>query len=90
MNENNVIHNDLKPENVFIDKNHIAIIGDFGTTKVSENFITKTEGVSYTLDFSPPEMLVDDRIMNRTVDIYAFGCILFWLFTNLRPFISVP
>ena len=30
MNENNVIHNDLKPENVFIDKNHIAIIGDFG------------------------------------------------------------
>ena len=30
MNDNNIFHNDLKPENVFIDKNYIAIIGDFG------------------------------------------------------------
>ena len=30
MIDNGIFHSDLKPENVFIDKNHIAIIGDFG------------------------------------------------------------
>lgn len=59
MQENNVIHNDLKPDNIFLNDQLIAIIGDFGTTKITENVNTKTEGMGFTIQYSPPEILSD-------------------------------
>lgn len=43
MYENGIFHNDLKPANVFIHKLLLAVIGDFGTTKISKNSETETE-----------------------------------------------
>ena len=88
------IHRDLKPENLILGKNdHIYLI-DFSIAKVltnSEYTHTRTKG---TLNYLAPECLDaseinEDRqiisMITAKVDVWAFGCIVSWLFSGFVP-----
>ena len=88
------IHRDLKPENLMLGKNgHIYLI-DFSIAKVLTNADythTRTKG---TLNYLAPECLdaseiSEDRQIISTitakVDVWAFGCIVSWLFSGFVP-----
>ena len=88
------IHRDLKPENLMLGKNgHIYLI-DFSIAKVLTNADythTRTKG---TLNYLAPECLEaseisEDRQIISTittkVDVWAFGCIVSWLFSGFVP-----
>ena len=88
------IHRDLKPENIMLGKDgHIYLI-DFSIAKVltnSEFTLTRTKG---TLNYLAPECLEpteineDQQIISKVtakVDVWAFGCIVSWLFSGLVP-----
>jgi len=88
------IHRDLKTENIMIDKNFHVYIIDFGISKVLTNLdTTKTRAIGSTF-YVAPEVFCDGdyddddnyvSTITHKVDVWAFGCILSYLFSGYTP-----
>ena len=80
IHENNLIHLDLTPDNIFIDGNNKIKIGDFGIAKIlteTNNYTRNQVGKIY---YIAPEIVSGEKYNNK-VDIYSLGCIIYELFT---------
>lgn len=83
-----VVHRDLKPHNILIDKSDTAYISDFGLAKSLD---TSTAGVTQPGEFlgtpryAAPEQVEGQPVDNRT-DIYALGLILYEMVAGEVPF----
>ncbi len=81
-----VVHRDLKPQNIMIDRDGNARIMDFGIARsVQGTGITDAGAVLGTPDYMAPEQLEGKEADERT-DIYAFGAILYEMVTGVPPF----
>ncbi len=84
-----IIHQDLKPENVMIDKTGVVKIIDFGSSRVagleeaSKN-VDKPDLVG-TIDYTAPEYHRGETPTNRS-DIYSLGVIAYELLTGKLPY----
>lgn len=78
LHENNLIHNDLKFENLIIDKNNKLKISDFDTLTDS-NLVN--DSIMGTLNFISPEMLFN-RPLEPGSDMYSLGLLIFSLLTG--------
>lgn len=77
------MHWDVKPENILISKNYVVKLCDFGfarNIKPERNFMY-TDYVS-TRWYRAPELLLGDAQYNKSVDIWAVGCICAELFNG--------
>ena len=91
LHENNVVHRDIKSDNILIDKNGKCKIADFGCSiKLKSNqadLFSKTEGNMY---FFPPEF-VDGKSKKqfgyKPVDIWAFGVSMYTCIFKSLPFL---
>ena len=82
----NIIHRDIKPDNIMISKFDDYKLGDFGVSKVMSHTtgatMTGTEG------YMAPEVLHIEKY-GKEVDIYSLGIVMYWLLNNRRmPFIG--
>ena len=77
-----IIHRDLNPNNIFMNKDYNIKIGDFGISKICVT--TKTD--VGTIGYKAPELLKGKVEYNNKVDIWALGCILYELFTLKKCF----
>ena len=75
-----IIHRDLNPKNIFMNKNMIIKIGDFGISKLfdSHKKYMQTKNRAGTEYYISPE--IDDGIYNEKSDIWSLGCIIYELF----------
>jgi serine/threonine protein kinase/tetratricopeptide (TPR) repeat protein len=81
-----VIHRDLKPQNIMIDREGNARIMDFGIARsVKARGITDTGVIIGTPDYMSPEQL-EGQEADRRSDIYALGVILYEMITGEPPF----
>ena len=81
-----VVHRDLKPQNIMIDKKSNAKVMDFGIARSVETpGITHTGMMIGTPDYISPEQAEGADTDNRS-DIYALGVILFEMVTGSVPF----
>ena len=81
-----VVHRDLKPQNIMIDKKGTAKIMDFGISRfVEAPGVTTTGMIIGTPDYLSPEQAEGEETDQRS-DIYSLGVILYELTTGRVPF----
>jgi serine/threonine protein kinase/tetratricopeptide (TPR) repeat protein len=82
-----VVHRDLKPENVLLTKDGIPKITDFGLAHydAAGDGTTQLHGFMGTLNYASPEQLAG-RALDHRADLYAFGAMLYHLFTGHTVF----
>ena len=84
----NLVHRDIKPDNIFIDDEGHFKLGDFGTARVLEvtgNASTKTG----TPNYMAPEVYTKLIRYDQTVDIYSLGIMLYrYMNDGYLPFMS--
>ena len=79
-----VLHLDLKPANLMIDRRGDVKISDFGLARLSSTAAHETR-IAGTPAFMAPEQALGHGLSPQT-DIYAFGLILFNMLTGQRAF----
>jgi eukaryotic-like serine/threonine-protein kinase len=80
----NIIHRDIKPDNIHVSHSGVVKLIDFGIAKTDDLAITKVGFTVGTVYYMPPEQVTGQGV-THLVDIYAFGILLFELFTGKRP-----
>jgi eukaryotic-like serine/threonine-protein kinase len=96
---NGLVHRDIKPANVVVSRagttfDFVKVL-DFGLVKLDtarraeDDAVAKlsTEGsTSGTPAFMAPEVVLGDAVTDHRVDLYALGCVAYWLLTGKMVF----
>ena len=90
MHDRGIAYRDLKPENLMIDTMGFVKLVDFGFAKRIPYFKDgKKKDKTFTL-CGTPEYLAPEIVMSKgydkSVDCWAFGCLLYELYVNQTPF----
>ena len=84
-----MIHQDLKPENIMVDEHGTLKIIDFGSTKIAgieEIFVPlETNNLLGTVNYTAPEYHIGQPPSNRS-DIFSLGVIAYELLTGRLPY----
>ncbi|MGO3325683.1 Stk1 family PASTA domain-containing Ser/Thr kinase [Gordonia sp. (in: high G+C Gram-positive bacteria)] len=84
----NIVHRDMKPANVMIDRTGAVKVMDFGIARAMDDTsatMTQTSAVMGTAQYLSPEQARGIKVDPRS-DIYSMGCVLFELVTGEPPF----
>ncbi len=83
-----VVHRDVKPENMLLDREGFARLADFGIVKIAlggESNLTGTGGLIGTPAYMSPEQINGMKVDGRS-DIYALAIVLYELLAGVTPF----
>jgi serine/threonine protein kinase len=90
-----VIHRDIKPHNLLLDKKGTVKILDMGLARIGEGAagdavdddgLTRSGQVMGTLDYMSPEQALDTKTVDVRTDIYSLGCTLHYLLIGRSPY----
>lgn len=85
----NVIHRDVKPDNIFILNDGTVKITDFGIARVAdleETNLTKTGVMLGTLAYVSPEQLQNAKTVDHRADIFSLGVVSYEALCGSLPF----
>ena len=85
IHEKKIIHRDLKSGNIFLMKNGLVKLGDFGIAKGFQKTIDKAKTMVGTPYYLSPEIL-ESKPYDSKSDIWALGVLLYEMMTFKMPF----
>ncbi|HLF54345.1 MAG TPA: serine/threonine-protein kinase [Candidatus Nanoarchaeia archaeon] len=89
INENGLVHRDIKSDNIMITEDASVKIMDLGLAKAEEGgALTATGDVFGTPGYMSPEAAIDTKGADIRGDIYSLGCTLYQALTTHLPFIE--
>jgi serine/threonine-protein kinase len=82
-----IIHRDLKPANLFLGKDGLVKLGDFGIARDTQATALTAAGRTVgTYAYMAPEQISGKPPVSRKTDLYALGCVMFEMLTGKPPF----
>lgn len=85
LHDNNVVHRDIKLENILIDSKGNIKLTDFGLCGIKKDKYDMFDQRLGTIRYSAPELLRGEKY-NDSVDIWGIGICFFMLLTGKFPF----
>jgi serine/threonine protein kinase len=89
LHKNDMIHRDVHPSRIqlFLDKDgeeHVK----FNSIGMPFNFkkLLKRDNFSGHVNYSAPELILEKQVFSNKVDVWSFGCCIFYLITKKDPF----
>ncbi len=86
--EQNMIHRDIKPDNLLLTKKGVVKVADLGLAKALDDDLglTQTGVGAGTPYYMAPEQARSAKNVDARADIYAMGCMLYVFLTGQMPF----
>jgi [calcium/calmodulin-dependent protein kinase] kinase len=96
-NARNIVHHDIKPENILVTSEDVAKISDFG---ISAKLVNNESDQIYnhewgTKNYLPPEswnsrveLTEESAMYGKAMDVWALGCTFYQLIYGVFPFVQ--
>jgi eukaryotic-like serine/threonine-protein kinase len=86
--DQNMIHRDIKPDNILVTAKGVVKVADFGLAKAVDDDVSMTQsgtGLGTPL-YMAPEQARNAKHVDKRTDIYALGSTLYYFLTGKLPF----
>ena len=86
--DQNMIHRDIKPDNILVTSKGVVKVADFGLAKAIDEDVSMTQsgtGLGTPL-YMAPEQARNAKHVDKRTDIYALGSTLYYFLTGKLPF----
>ena len=76
MHSYDIVHRDVKPENLLMNKKNVLKLCDFGFARILPKGNEEITDYVATRWYRSPELLISDPNYGKSADMWAIGCIL--------------
>jgi serine/threonine-protein kinase len=81
----NIVHRDIKPQNVMLDRDGTVKVMDFGIARAGDSGMTEAGSILGTAQYLAPEQAKGHPVDERS-DLYSVGVVLYEMLTGTVPF----